>query len=116
MPPKVHLQGKRKGVFWMYGIGGLYAGKRMLLTPQKIVSMGRWKTNHIVFPEGTRAVSRFQCEVLVNDSGDILVRDSGSTYGTFLGDIRLGKQWVRVKSGDRISFGNEVFQFFYGNV
>ena len=80
------------------------------LTPNREVTFGRRSSNEIQFPDNTVGVSRQQCSLLATGTGELLARDAGSSYGTYLNNKRLGKEWVRVIPGSRLRFGNEVFQ------
>ena len=101
---------KTEYVYWLQGLNGVYAGQRMRLTPNREVTFGRRSSNEIQFPDNTVGVSRQQCSLLATGTGELLARDAGSSYGTYLNNKRLGKEWVRVIPGSRLRFGNEVFQ------
>lgn len=109
-PPAVTPIPRGEHVYWLYGINGVYAGRRKRLTPNREVTFGRRSTNEITFPDNTVGVSRNQCVLLVNSAGELLARDAGSSYGTFLNNKRLGPEWVKVMPGSRLRFGNEQFQ------
>ncbi len=57
------------------------------------------------------AVSRLHASI-INRNGGVYVADQRSTNGTFVNDVRLdsGKE-VRLKSGDKITLGDEEFTF-----
>lgn len=98
------------GVYWLYGRRGIFAGQRRRLEVERQVTFGRRKTNDVVFPDATPGVSRSQCMLFVNRSGELYVRDAGSAYGTFLNQKRLGETWVKASPSSYLCFGNEVFQ------
>lgn len=100
----------RSQVFWLYGVSGVYAGKRKQLNKNQRVMFGRRSSNDIVFPEMTIGVSRSQCELFIDQAGQVYVRDAGSSYGTFLNNIRIGNEWGKVPLGSYLRFGNEMFQ------
>ncbi len=53
-------------------------------------------------------VSRQHCEIVV-ESGDLLVRDLGSSNGTFINGDRI--QEHKIKAGDLLTVGSVVFVF-----
>jgi adenylate cyclase len=77
-----------------------------LLKPKLIV--GRRESSDIVlrFPN----VSGTHCELTVVD-GHWLVKDRGSSNGTKVNGSRVTEQ--RLESGDKISFGRNVYEIFY---
>ena len=88
---------------------GQFAGRRWLLVPGKPFRMGRQLDCDVVYPPETKGVSRLQCTLLVDSEGRLLVRDEGSSYGTFLGVYERGMrlqpgQWFVAKNC-KIFFG-----------
>ena len=53
-------------------------------------------------------VSRWHCEIVVEDDG-ILVRDLGSTNGTFVNDLELHETEAPLKDGDWLEVGPLLF-------
>ncbi len=102
----------RTFVCWLYGHSGVYAGRRKQLALEREITMGRKSTNDVVFPESTVGVSRQQCVLLIRSTGEMFIRDAGSTYGTFLDNQRVGASWVRIQPGSKIRFGWEAFELF----
>lgn len=101
---------EKQRVYWLRGKNGYYAGQKKRLVLNSETRFGRWHTNDITFPESTLGVSRYQCVLLIDDEGNVFVKDAGSSYGTFLNGIKVGKNWTGVNAGDCIHFGNEKFQ------
>lgn len=66
-----------------------------------INTIGRAQGNHHVIPHAS--VSSRHCEVIVND-GSILVRDLGSTNGTFVDDKQIAQ--TALANGQRLRLGN----------
>lgn len=108
-PPPVRITGTG-GSYWLQGQSGVYAGKRRPLEVETEVYFGRQVGCHICFPDQTRGVSRRQCALYVRRDGSLLVRDAGSSYGTFLNGQRLSSGWTAAKPGSVLQFGNEVFR------
>lgn len=94
---------------WIYGCSGVYAGKRLRLYVNQTIAFGRQPSNNVVFPDTTTGVSRNQCALYVNASDILFIRDTGSTYGTFLNNVRIDGNWTQVPQGSNIRFGNEFF-------
>ncbi len=105
----IHTDADRKKVYWLRGKKGCYAGQKKRLALNSEVRFGRWHTNDITFPESTPGVSRYQCALLIDNAGNVFVKDTGSRYGTFLSGAKVGKEWAEVSLGDSIQFGNEEF-------
>ena len=76
------------------------------------MTIGRSPSNNIVYPTETEGVSGNHC-VIIRSSNQIYVKDTGSTYGTYLnGDSRLpANQLVTVQVGDKISLGSPAETF-----
>jgi len=70
------------------------------------VTLGRDALSGISFPDPK--MSR-QHAALLNQGSDFILKDLGSTNGTFLNDKRI-KQAVLI-NGDQIRLGNTVFEF-----
>lgn len=89
----------------LQGLSGLFAGRRFPLETQ--LTIGRAPGNNIVYPTDTEGVSGQHC-VVIKSSGQIYVKDTGSTYGTFLNMTeRLpANQLVSVHVGDKISLAS----------
>lgn len=90
---------------------GAFAGRRFAINGQ--VRIGRDPArNDLVYPAGAQGISGVHC-VLVEQGGQLFLRDLGSTYGTFLaGGQRLAaNQPVQVRQGDRFYLGSEKEMF-----
>lgn len=92
------------------GVSGYFNGRRFPLEGQ--VSIGRDPSNSIVFPTGTAGVSANHC-VIVNNNGQLYIKDLGSSYGTSInGSSRLvPNQLISIQIGDRFSLGSENESF-----
>ncbi len=73
------------------------------LTRMSRVSIGRHESNDLQL--ASRTVSNFHAEIL-RENGGLVLRDLGSTNGTFVGKERIEKK--AVGGGDRIRIGNHV--------
>lgn len=54
-------------------------------------------------------VSRLHASFEVQDHGQVLIRDLGSTNGTYVNDVRVAE--ITLKSSDKIKIGTTVLQF-----
>lgn len=80
------------------------------LSQTKVTAIGRQPGVHILIDQGS--VSRRHAEINYAD-GRYLLRDLGSTNGTFINDVRIVPQSIHVlKPGDMLRFGKFVsFKF-----
>ncbi len=67
------------------------------------VAIGRHESNELQLD--SRTVSNYHAEIL-NENGRLLVRDLGSTNGTYINEERVREQ--RVASGDHLRIGSHV--------
>ena len=88
------------------GITGHFAGRRFAITGQ--LRIGRDPArNDLVYPADSQGVSGVHC-VLIVEGGRLLLKDLGSTYGTFVGGNRLAANApTEVQVGDRFCLGSE---------
>ena len=85
---------------------GNYKGDVMALNPGSYTFGRDPEKCNMVYPLNYTDVSREQFVLEVDKSGDLSIKDT-SSYGTWLNQSRLPKKAeVRVKPGDRITFGN----------
>ncbi len=99
----------------LIGVEGAYKGASFDLTGAVVVGRDAAKCN-IVYPSGTKGVSRIQCQFTRNpQTGAISVQDNGSSYGTSVNGVKLQTgQIMFLNAGDVISFGeNNVFKIEY---
>lgn len=90
---------------------GIMAGHSWPLPPDSVLHIGRNVNCDVVYPSNAPGISRNQCMVGRASDGQLLVRDEGSSCGTFLvGNnqiLRLEpKLWYCV-NGKRIRFGQQ---------
>lgn len=90
-PPKAKWQ--------VRGMGGMFEGKTFALTDT--LRFGRNPQNQIVYSQNTKGISGNHCELSMENER-IILRDLGSTYGTFLEDgSKLNERVAyEVKEGD----------------
>lgn len=77
------------------------------LTQGKRLSIGRTKENDIAIDH--QSISKYHAAIVLNADRKIVVADTGSTNGTFVGDERIpyGKA-VEIISGKKMAFGSVV--------
>ena len=84
------------------------AGRRVVLQPNSVTSVGRADDNDVVLSDDR--ASRHHATI-TNDNGRFFIRDLGSTNGTFVDDVRIREQ--RLSDGDHIRVGDSRFTFRY---
>ena len=99
-----------KKIYWLCGKKGIYAGKRKMLEKNREITVGRLDTNEITFPANINGVSRYQCVLFFTDHGELYVKDAGSSFGTFLNNVKIGREWIKIPAGSYLRFGMEEFQ------
>ena len=93
---------------------GIMKGSRWQLSVGKVQTIGRGQGKTIQYPYETAAVSRNQCSVVLQMNGSVYVRDDGSRYGTAINGRSIAPGiWQKVKSGDSIAFGREIYILYH---
>lgn len=106
---KAEKQSGKKG-FRLQSVRGTFGRKRFALEGHVVVGVDPSQCN-LVYPKGTRGISRKHLELLVQD-GNVFIEDMGSTYGTFLNGRKLEPhQWMMLHKGDSfwLATENECF-------
>ena len=83
-------------------IGEHFAGRVYELTLEK-TTVGRGDGNVLAIHDPS--VSLAHCEILVHGP-EVIVRDLGSTNGTFVNRVRLEHRQAQLKSGQVVRFGS----------
>ncbi len=78
--------------------------RREFPVPEAGVILGRRQDCHLRIP--TRDVSRKHCE-LFSETGNLVVKDLGSSNGTYVNGKRVAK--IKLKAGDRLRVGPVTF-------
>lgn len=93
---------------YVIGITGVYAGKTIQMPVNGSLMFGRDAVAcQVVFPSTSRGVSRHHCVLKHNSvSGMFVIYDSGSSYGTFCNQGRIGSTPVAIKNGEQFSLGS----------
>ena len=91
----------------LVGAEGPYAGQVFAL-PAANSTVGRETTSDIVLSADT-TISRTHAR-LVNEGGNFVVYDNGSSNGTFVNGMRLSSPVV-LAPGDIVQFGGSKFRF-----
>ncbi len=84
-------------------LSGPFKGRRVPVS-KEMINFGRDKSCDVTLED--EAASRVHAEVL-NEDGKVLVRDLGSTNGTYVNDVRI--EQIQLKNGDRLGVGDTVF-------
>ncbi len=90
-------------------INGLDLGKRYPLA-QTSMLIGRSSKTDIQIDEDS--ISRNHA-LLINDGSNYIVRDLGSTNGTYVNDVQISEHALR--DGDQIRVGRTIFKFLTGS-
>jgi len=94
-------------------IHGAELGKKVELSPEKVIVIGRGRQCDISIDQDS--VSRRHAQVYSEDNS-IMVRDLGSTNGTYLNDKFVDTPQP-LRDGDLLSIGRTIFKFFQsGNI
>ena len=89
-------------------IGDHFAGRTVeLSTGRTMVGRGQW--NGVVIAD--KSVSNYHCDLLVHGT-EVIVREKGSTNGTWVDDQRVTGQ-LPVKPGQLIRFGSACAQLVF---
>ncbi len=92
-------------------IRGRLCGQVFPITPGKTVTLGRSQENMIAYPEGSKGISRKHCVFFLDKNGVFLVKDQRSTYGTYVGGIRIEpEKWSQVRPGQTVRIGDEEYK------
>jgi len=81
------------------GMNGAFMGQTFALTD--VLRFGRNPQNQVAFPQNTKGISGSHCELSM-ENGRIVLRDLGSTYGTYLktGEKINARVACELKEGD----------------
>ena len=96
--------------YYVTGKKGIYGNKRLRILPGQTVDFGRDRACPFVFPQNAPGISRRQCSVFLDESGEFYLRDDGSSYGTFYKGRQLTpEKWIPVEQRSEFRFASEVF-------
>lgn len=70
----------------------------------RILTIGRNPGNNILLNNNT--VSRNHAQITILDNGQLILKDLGSSNGTYINGTRINENYL--KHGDRINCGNEM--------
>lgn len=97
----------------LQGVSGALEGRRFMIRKNAPLTLGRnAEACNVAFPAATAGVSGKHCQVWY-DSGNIWIKDLGSSHGTFLtaGERLTAGQAMQIKPGERFSLGSEAETF-----
>lgn len=95
------------------GVSGALEGKRYMITRNGTLTLGRDPQRcNVVLPNNTPGVSGCHCSVWL-DGDKVMLKDEGSTHGTFLNPGRrlAGGQAVQLLPGEVFSLGSQEQSF-----
>lgn len=75
---------KAEKTYYLKGITGYFAGKKFKITDVAVIGRDSTRCN-VVFPTNQPGISGMHCELTINN-GLIVLKDLGSSYGTFKGN------------------------------
>jgi len=94
----------------LYCCAGVKNGQSWRLQPGTCLTLGR-KGCSILYPSDAKEVSRAQCTIFMDNTGRVMVRDDGSSYGTFCAGMRLEPgTWYLFQPGYVLSFAYEQYR------
>ena len=93
------------------GIAGIYAGKEFKIDGRLVFGRDSSKCD-VVFPVDTEGVSGGHC-VVAKNGPKVIIRDIGSTYGTFINNgLKIDRDFdVELGDGDTFYLGSEKQKF-----
>ena len=109
LPPPPNVDGEDCLVVIFAGSQADVGTRHVLKTP--LTTIGRSHHNDIVI--SSDAVSRHHAEI-AREGSEIVVRDLGSTNGTFLNDQMERTNECRLRRGDQIRIGETILKFLSG--
>jgi S1-C subfamily serine protease len=93
----------------IFGVAGIYAGKKIDITGTVI--FGRGNNCNITFPPETQGVSAIHCELSVIDGSAVII-DKKSTYGTYINGKKIAPGTVNIlRHGDKFEIGSNQNAF-----
>jgi hypothetical protein len=99
-----------RGFIAAFALNGVEKTKTMVFTDRSRFSVGRTKENDLAIDDPS--VSKIHASLTVNSNGEIVVADTGSTNGTFVGGERIpyGKTAILGEEGT-VKFGAVEVRF-----
>ncbi len=112
-PPQSKEQEKKKSYFTLVGLSGPFEGSTIPIDQMGLI-MGRDpKTCSLIFEPEVDAVSRVHAEFEISPDGQcLMIRDLGSSYGTWIGDKKtIPQKWMEARDGDVLQIGSHQVLF-----
>jgi len=93
-----------------YSLNGVEKTKQLIFSDRTRLSVGRTKENDLFIDDSS--ISKIHASLTVNGSGDLVIADTGSTNGTFVGSTRIAYGKTAVVGTDGIAkFGTVEVKF-----
>lgn len=95
----------------LHGISGVYSGKDFVIRDGRLTFGRDSKACNIMYDRDTPGISGIHCE-LAQSNGELVLRDNGSSYGTFLNNIKLevGRDY-KMQRGDKFYLASKANEF-----
>ena len=74
----------------------------------KTIRLGKHSANDYVVSEDT--VSRYHAQMTITDSGEVFIRDLGSTNGTYIDGKKITAE-TKLVAGNVVRLGNKVINW-----
>lgn len=103
---------KQDTMIILRGIAGAFAGQSLEITSELIVIGRSPRDASLVMPPEASRVSRRHCSLKLDSSGRVVIRDEGSTHGTFVqSGSRIGRDFQVLSPPCRIAIGDDTQVF-----
>jgi hypothetical protein len=79
------LKKKENKPYKLQGMDGVYAGAEFPVDKGIIIGRNPGEAN-IIYPAGTAGISRLHCSLREDNNGQLIIKDLGSSQGTFFAD------------------------------
>ena len=92
--------------YYLIGVSGQFAGQKFSITDRAVIGRDPAKCN-VAFPAEQPGISSVHCEVIIS-GGSLMLKDCGSSYGTFL------ENGAKLQPQQSVTLGNNA-RFWLAN-